>query len=236
VRRSFGVALGLGLACCAAAPAQAAQEVVVTGLDALAWDKPIVDIQPGDTMRWTFAGTTQVHNVKSTGPNWPVEFRSELGPIPAPDSPPYTFDAVGEYAFVCEVHAGMTGVVRVSEVPPPPAPPPPLSAQPFLNDSAAPFAPETAVALDTAKPGLSALSARRVANGARVRFKVSEESVVSVAVKRGRRLVKSVDVPGTGARSVTVSGLRAGRYVVQVRATDLAGNRSKLRTLRVIVR
>jgi plastocyanin len=233
VRRSSVVALGLGLAFCAAAPAQAAQEVVVTGLDTLAWDKPTVDIQPGDTVRWTFAGTTQPHNVKSTSANWTVD--SELGPIPAPDFP-HTFDAVGDYTYVCEVHAGMTGVVRVAEVPPPPPPTPPLSAQPFVNDSAAPVAPETSVALDTAKPGLSSLSARRVSKGARVRFKVSEESVVNVAVKRGGRMVKSVDVPGSGARSVTVSGLRAGRYVVQVRATDLAGNRSKLRTLRVTVR
>ena len=224
----------LGLTLCAAAPAQAA-EVVVTGQDTLSWDKPTVDVAPGDSVRWTFAGTAQPHNVKSTSANWTVD--SELGPIPAPDFS-HTFDAVGEYAYVCEVHAAMTGVVRVAEVPPPPPPPPPLSAQPFVNDSAAPVAPETSVALDTAKPGLSSLSARRVAKGARVRFKVSEESVTGVVFKRGEQIVKKYAVTGRPARcQLTVRGLRAGRYRSQLRGRRPRGQPApRLRTLRVTVR
>ena len=71
---------------------------------------------------------------------------------------------------------------------------------------------------------------------ARVRLRVSEDSDVSVIFKRGGRTIKSGTVSGTGTRSLTVRGLRAGRYSVQVRATDIAGNRSSLRKLSLNVR
>ena len=81
------------------------------------------------------------------------------------------------------------------------------------------------------------MSAKRVAKGAaRVRLRVSEDSDVSVAFKRGGRTVKSGTVSGTGAGSLTVRGLKAGHYTVQVRATDIAGNRSSLRKLTLNVR
>ena len=231
--RIGALALGLALTGLTAAPAGAAQTVVVQGLDTLTWDKTTVDIQPGDSVRWTFAGTTQAHNVRSNSPNWSE--RSTLGPIPAPDFE-RPFDQVGEYAFICEVHSGMTGVVRVSTAPPPPPAPIPLSAQPFANDSTSVLPAETAVTLDKTPPALASVSARRLSKGARVRFKVSEESVVSVRVKRAGRAVKTASASGTGTRSVMVRGLKAGRYQVQVQATDLAGNRSKLRTVGVTVR
>ena len=41
---------------------------------------------------------------------------------------------------------------------------------------------------------------------------------------------------GTGTGSLTVRGLKAGKYSVQVRATDIAGNRSSLRKLTLNVR
>jgi plastocyanin len=233
MKRMLGVALGLALF--AAAPAQAAQEVTVTGLDTPTWDKTLVDIQPGDSVRWAFTGAMQVHNVKSTSLNW--EFKSPLVPPPAPTTEPYTFTAVGEYTFVCEVHSGMTGTVRVTEGPPPPPPVLPLSQQPFTNDFVAPVSPETAVAVDKTKPGLSLLSAKRRAKGARVTFKVSEESAVGVVFSRGGKLVKKYAVAmGTGTRAFTAKGLRPGRYVITVVAVDVAGNSSKARRLRVTVR
>ena len=233
MKRVLMVAIGLALF--GAAPAQAAQEVVVTGLDTLVWDKPDVNIQPGDSVRWSFAGTTQVHNVKSTSPNWEID--SPLGPVPAPDTAPYTFADVGTYTFVCEVHSGMTGTVRVAEGPPVEAPPPPLSQQAYLNDFDVPVAPETAVAVDTAKPGLSSLSAKRRSKGARVSFKVSEESAVGVVFTRGGKIVKKYAVAmGTGTRALTAKGLRPGRYTITLVAVDIAGNASKARTLRVTVR
>ena len=68
----------------AAAPAQAAKTVVVTGQDTLTWDKPLVDIEPGDTVRWTFDGTAQVHNVESNSPNWSTDPAAPTPPCPDP--------------------------------------------------------------------------------------------------------------------------------------------------------
>ena len=225
--------LGLGLVLAAAAPAQA-EEVVVTGTDALAWDKTDVPIKPGDTVTWQFPGTAQFHNVAIQFPEGLVR---STGSVPAP---PFsqTFDRDGTYEFVCEVHRDtMRGTVRVSAGELPPAAEPPLSAQAYHNDNGAVGPLETNVKVDKAKPRLSSVSARRSGKrAARVRFKVSEDSDVTVAFKRGGRTVKSARASGTGTRWVTVRGLQAGRYVVQVRATDIAGNRSKLRTLRLSVR
>ena len=233
MKRVVGFAFGLVLV--AAAPAQA-QEPAATfaGLDTLVWDKPEVSIEPGQSVRWTFAGTAQFHNVWSEGANWPTELRSPLG-APAVDAN-YTFAAVGDYAFFCQVHPDtMRGVVHVGTNAAPVVIP--LSQQPFANDDATVLPAETSVTFDKAKPKLSSVSVKRVAKGAaRVRLRVSEDSDVSVAFKRGGRTAKSAVVSGTGMRSLTVRGLKAGRYSVQVRATDIAGNRSSLRTLTLNVR
>ena len=227
----MGVALGLALAVVAAAPAQAAKTVVVTGLDTLAWDVPLVDIQPGDSVRWTFVGTQNAHNVMSNSPNWSTE--SPLQPIPAPDWE-IAFPVEGNFDFICRVHDGMKGTVRVTTIPPPPPPPPPLSEQPFGNDATAPITPET-VMLDRTRPRLTAVTAARIAKGARVRFKVSEESVVTVRLKRGGRTIKTARSAGIGLRGLTFR-VRSGRYRAEVRAIDLAGNRTAWRKLSVIVR
>jgi plastocyanin len=233
MRRRYAVLFGLALAGAAAAPAQA--EVVVTARDTLTWDQPAVSIKPGETVRWTFAGTAQAHNVTSGSDNWSL--RSTLG-VPAPDAT-YTFDTPGVYHFVCEVHRDtMVGDVTVSEgPPPPPPPPPPPSQQPFVNDAVLPVVIETG-GLDHTRPGLAAVRAQRVSRGARVRFRVSEESQVTVTFKRAGRVVKRVQTAGSGSRTVLVrdAKLRAGRYQVGVQATDLAGNRSALRTVRVTLR
>jgi plastocyanin len=213
------------------APASAA-ETVVTGSDALVWDPPRVTVALGDTVRWTFPNTTQVHNVASDSDNW--SYASPLA-TPAPDGT-FTFTAPGTYRFICEVHSSMTGDVAVTDAsgePPPPPPPPPPSEQPFPNDTSE-FAFESG-GFDTTRPALRA-SARRSAHRVRVAFRVSERSVVRVELLRGGRTVKRRTVPTARRGSVTVRGLRAGRYVARVTATDVAGNRSAARRLAVRVR
>ena len=68
MRRRHAVLLGLALPLVAAAPATAA-EVEVKAVEPAgaqpAWDKTLVAIAPGDTVVWTFTGTTQAHNVWS---------------------------------------------------------------------------------------------------------------------------------------------------------------------------
>ena len=218
-----------------------AEDQVIHGTDALVWDKPNVAIEPGQKVTWTFAGTVQAHHVAANGSTpadaaW-TAFSSPLG-VPAPDAS-YVFENEGTYNFFCSVHKDtMLGSVTVSKTPvaTPTPTPVPLSQQYFANDTAADAPVETAVALDTAKPTLSALSAKRAIRGAKVRFKVSEDAVTGVVFSRGKKIVKTYAVTGKGTLSFTARGLKAGKYTITLVAVDVAGNESKARTLRVTVR
>ena len=221
MRGRLTVALGSGLALLATSPALAA-DIQVKGLDTLVWDKPTVEAEIGDTVTWSFDGTTQAHNVQSSSANW--SFASPLG-VPAPPYTSEAFTASGTYTFVCQVHPDtMKGTVLVGDAPPPP--PPPLSEQPFVNDSAGPGTLETGE-YDGTGPSLSSVKARRTGKGARVTFRVSEESRVTAGFVRGGKVRKAVRVKTDGRGTITVrKGLKAGRYRIEVRAEDLAGNRS----------
>ena len=233
MRRRNALVLGPALALVAAAPAAAAQHEV-KGLDTLVWDRPDITVAAGDTVRWTFAGTAQPHNVAAQGGNW--TYRTELGAPPAPTAQ-FTFAAAGVYRYVCEVHATtMSGVVRVAGAggTPPPEEQLPPSQTPFPNDSQPPAVVEI---VDEQRPALTRVRASRIARGAKVRFRVSEAARVTARFRRGGKTVKTRTFNvRRGTRSVTVRGLRAGRYRVEVRARDLGGNRSPLRRASVTVR
>lgn len=218
-----------------AAPAAAAQSqvVAVDGTEANnydnRWAPETVTIKAGETVTWSFAGSTVFHNVASSGSNW--SFRNG-DPAIAPDPASYTFSAPGTYRFVCEIHATtMVGDVIVTDeggTPPPPPPPPPLSEQPFPNEQSPP-------AVDERRPGVSRLRATARRRGARVRFRLSETARVTVRVKRAGLTVARRSVKRRrGMRRVYVGGLAVGhRYRVEVRATDLGGNRSRVRRTRL---
>ena len=188
-----------------------------------------VAIQPGETVTWTFAGTTDPHNVDAYGGNW--TFRSGDPSVGHPDAS-WTFPTEGTYTYRCDFHSAMTGTVKVGNPPPPPPPPP--SEQPFANDQSGPTVFEIT---DDRKPTLSRVRASRIARGARVRFRVSEPGSVTVRVKRGRQTVKSrtVRVARAGAETITVRGLPAGSYRIEVVARDRADNRSRVKRSRLTV-
>ena len=219
----------------AAAPALAADTTVrATEINAVpGWDQTTVGVQVGDTVTWTFEGMVQAHNVESRGGDWVLTSNVALPTPPVS----YTFEKEGTFRFICQVHPdSMVGDVVVGSVPVTPVELP-LSQQLYANDDTTVLPVENNVTLDTSKPKLSSVSARRVAKGAaRVRLNVSEDSDVSVEFRRGGRTIKSGTVSGVGRRALTVRGLKAGRYTVRVRATDIAGNRSSLKTLRLNVR
>ena len=129
----------------------------------------------------------------------------------------------------------MTGVVKVGNAGE--TPPEPPSAQKFRERHAVcPAGGPERSTLDTAKPTLLAASAKRVARGSlRVRTGVNEQSVVSVRLKRGGKAVKTFLADADGLNSMTVPKLKAGRYSIEVRAADLAGNQSKPRKVALTV-
>jgi plastocyanin len=221
-----------------AAPASAAN-VTINGTAALTWDPPQVSVNVGDTVTWQFPDTSQAHNVNSNGasvddPGW-AAFKPATA-IPAPPES-FTFNTAGTYNFICTVHSTtMYGTVIVGAAAPPPPRVLPLSEQPFGNDTG-PLGALERVEEDNAKPRLRSVSARRVARGSvRVRFRVSEQSTVRVRLKRGKRVVESASRDADGLAALRVSHLKAGRYRIDVRATDIAGNRSRLKKVALTVR
>jgi plastocyanin len=184
------------------------------------WTPNAVTVKVGETVTWSFAGTAIPHNVTSaTG--W------EFSNAPALAGPPaqYTFTTPGTYEFFCQLHpTPMRGIVTVTDetgAPPPPPPPPPLSAQPFVNDVPAPAVLEVR---DLVAPKLDHIAVSRVAHGAKIRFRLSEAGTLKVKLTRGKSVkTRTVNVR-KGTSTVTVKGLRAGSYRVQVSAKDLAGN------------
>lgn len=236
MRRAFAAAVLAALAFPAAASAdvtiQAVDGVLPDGSDNR-WSPNAVTVKIGEKVTWSFTGTALAHNVRSSSANWSLE--SNIG-APAPNVTG-SFDAIGTYEFVCRLHASMTGSVTVTDetgAPPPPPPPPPLSEQPFPNDVTSLTSFET---IDGVAPVLSGVKVRRVARGARVRFRLSEAGRATLALKRGAKTVKTrtVDVR-KGANTVTVRGLKAGAYRVELRARDLSGNAARVKRARVSVR
>jgi plastocyanin len=239
VRRRHAVLLGPVLSLVAAAPAAAAEHTV-RGLDSLTWDRPDITVALGDTVHWRFEGTGLPHDITSSGSNWNPPYKSAGGPPPSAPGV-YTFNTPGIYSYLCSIHPEtMVGRVTVNDAsgaPPPPPPPPPPSEQEYSNTSEAPTVFERG-GRDRKRPRLRGLRVGRMAGGTLVRFRVSERSRVTVRLKRGgrTRLRKRVSAAGRETVWLRSRHLRSGRYRIVVRAADLAGNRSRARSLRVRLR
>jgi plastocyanin len=230
------------LAALAAVPAASAQGPVVQAVDPTEanryesqWSPQTVTITPGQSVTWSFAGTSGLHNVESRGTNW---YFYSGSPAIAPPAASFAFPAPGTYRFVCLVHEttmwGDVVVTDASGTPPPPPPPPPLSEQPFPNDQQAPTVLDVA---DRSPPRLSRVRVAAVRNGARVGMRLSERARVRVRFKRAGIVIRTERRTfRKGVRSLTVRDPRMrGSYQVEVVARDLAGNRSRMKRLRVRV-
>ena len=118
---------------------------------------------------------------------------------------------------------------------PAPAPAAAVSEQPFTNDAS--FDPATLETggPDTTRPKLRKVALDRSGRRLKLRFRVSERSEVTVRLDRGGKRVRTKRVSAGSRGSVTLRGLRPGRYRVRLRARDLAGNVSGARVAHVTV-
>ena len=87
-----------------------AATISVTG-SATTWSPDTVTVTTGQTVRWSFDGSTLPHNVHSTSTNWTLQSPIGTGQEPVD----HTFTAPGVYTFVCDVHTNMTGTVTVED-------------------------------------------------------------------------------------------------------------------------
>ena len=217
-----------------AAPPAFAADAEVRAVDGAtgttnSWSPNAVSVNAGEKVTWRFDGTATAHNVRSASPNWQLD--SPFGVAGPPVE--YTFTAAGFYDFVCGLHPEMTGRVTVGN--PPPPPPPPLSEQPFANDQPAPTVFEVT---DARRPRLTRVRAAGLDGATRVRFRLDEAGRVTVRLVRGKRTVRrqGLTLRRAGTGIVTLRDLAAGTYRVEVRARDLARNRSRLKRVQVAVR
>ena len=191
-----------------------------------------VNIDPGDTVTWRWAGPDTNHSVTAS-PGQAESFDSNpAGPPNSVDHPPgdtfaHTFTRPGTFRYTCKVHSSMQGTVVVGSAP---------GDSPPAGDADAPLVRSVRV-----RPG--AVCGRRTRSCSRTRalvhFRLSEQATV-----RGRILRRTLAVRSfTGGRPAGAASLRLptgrlapGRYRVELVAIDAAGNASAPASARLRIR
>ena len=198
-----------------------------------------VTVKVGETVTWTFAGTTRPHNVAvrraRTGRS------TSAANVAGPAGLRTRSTTPGTYKFVCGLHArrcaARSTVTDETGAPPPPPPPPPLSEQPFANDT-----PALAVfeVRDSRRAEARPRDRHAASHAARsvplppVRGR--QASTVRLTRGAGRSRRRTVEV-AKGTASITVRGLRAGSYRVEVTRQGPRGQRGRrAKRARVTVR
>ncbi len=217
MRRSLALSLAAACLLALAAPAVALPATVnVLDND---YGPRDVRVVPGETVTWNFTTAFQDHTVTSD----PGQAESFNSGQPQTGGSPYshTFNALGRFVYRCTVHPDMAGAVTVA---------PPDTTAPAL----------TRLRASPSRFCVPGRGCRRA--GTRFRFRLSEASRVrgSIATVRrpGRRLRRLSVRLRSGDRSIRFRGrgLRPGRYIARLQATDGAGNRGAVKRVRFRVK
>jgi plastocyanin len=164
-----------------------------------------VSINPGDTVAWHWANTSDSHTVTSRPSNLVTRFNS--GEHSGNFTFRKTFNRRGRFTFRCEVHPfTMRGAVEVG---PPPFP-------------------------DSLFPLLRRLRAHPRSHRVKLTFRLSEPSRVRV-VLRGAKHKTLSRLRGKGRRSITIRHLPIGSYRATLRPKDPAGNRGRRKSVHFTV-
>jgi len=236
--RLLALAVAAAGALLAAAPGVAgAAEVDVAALDdgnQFRFAPPDATAKVGDTVKWGFGQAGVPHNVNLVKPGVSPDDAAahQLLGISAPHDAA-TFSAVvdqpGVYLYYCSFHGGlapggMSGRVVVGDVPPPPPVDTGPAAQPNTSVFTGPFEEG-----DFAPPVLSKVGVLAKGRTVKVRYVLSEDATVTVALRRGKKVVKRAAFRGrkAGIGTVTVKKVPPGRFTALVTATDAAQLASK---------
>ena len=187
-----------------------------------------VSILVGETVTWHNAGTNP-HNVIADDGSFKVGGTPGThSPSPAPWTDSYTFNTPGTFRYYCSQHGtrggvGMSGKVVVID--PNDRTPPKISGL-------------------KAKPGT--LCTKKTSNckhpGTHINFTLSEDATVRGAVKPDGSKKKFAQVfkrsghKGKNSFKWGAKGLKPGKYVLRLQATDANGNKSSPKTTKFTVR
>ena len=250
---ALGVVAGVIAGVSVAAASERSADVAVKALPSNAWDQPAVSVSTGDTVTWDMnSGNFIPHNVKATGgPEADSNWTAYATVAKSEGTESFMFTQPGTYTYLCEVHRDvMTGTVTVTGAPVTPTPTRTATPTPTASATRTPTptpvmsvdrltpAPSRAAAGDTAAPAITGLKLKAVASGARVTFALSEPAAVTIRVKRGKAIKRTVRLSArAGQRSITVRGanLVRARYVVEIEARDARGNRAAVQRKNVRV-
>jgi plastocyanin len=178
-----------------------------------AFSPSTVNIAPGDTVTWRFAGPDTNHSATSDGGQAETWDSDPNDPTPnhlIGDTFSHTFNAAGSFGYFCKAHPYMRARVVVSA----PGVPPPSGGGSGTQPPAG----------DTAAPRLTTLRAN--AKRRRVTFKLDEAATVAVKLRGPTR--RSSTLSGKAGTNVVKlpSRMRRGRHTVTLTATDAAGNKA----------
>jgi plastocyanin len=196
-------------------------------------EKPVVTIQTGDKVTWSFASANGSYHNAAAKSSVPANaaWDNHKPNLQQGGSQEFTFGTAGEYVFLCQAHLGMEGTVIVEggtvETPTPEptedpteepteAPTEEPSATPTFaatmppgatatpDDHLTTPAPGKGAAKDTEAPRLQSVSFKRVTRGAQLRFWLSEQSTLSAVITRN-----GTKAPVTSATLQVPAGTRA---------------------------
>jgi plastocyanin len=201
MRRLALIAAAVATMAVFAVPARAA-DVTVSNF---AFMPSTVNVSPGETVTWKFAGPDVNHSTTSDAgqaESWDSDPGNASPNHTVGDTFPHTFTQAGTYTYFCKVHPFMQARVVVGAAGEPPPPPP----------------------SDTTAPQLSSLKAS--VKRRRVTFKLDEPATVAAKLRGPTR--KDQTLHGKAGTNVLKlpSRLKQGRYKLTLVATDAAGNKA----------
>lgn len=227
VRRLLTAALLAGLA---ATPAARADNTRVSISD-FAWSNPRVGIDLNEKVIWDWIGPDLAHSVTGTSANalgWDSDPSTDAPSHRLGDSFTLQFTQPGVYAFQCKLHSAVRGEVVVSDQP---------------GDPDSDPGPQAPLKLDVKKPTLGSIALRRRRfhshKGTTTTAQISERGTLDAEYYRlrpgGKRRYAGYAVwkAFIGVNRFPLGGrserfkARPGRYLVVLRAIDLAANASK---------
>jgi len=195
-----------------ASPAYGATHQVSVGNNA--FSPAELTITQGDTVSWTFAGPDTNHSTTTTADGQTTWDSDPGNPFPnhqVGDKFSWNFTEPGEFRYFCKTHSFMTGRIVVQRRINDPNPPP----------------------VDTAAPRFGSL--RASVRLRRVTFTLNEPARVEGKLRGPiRRTLKLSGKAGENVMRLP-KRLKKGRYGLNLRATDAAGNESLVARVKLTV-